>query len=87
MSADWDGIAQQLATEHKQRRDEIARRRELILSHPDLAARLTEAPLGYAKPEQWNGYIPPELWNGVRNDSPRRAALVEILAEAEGRTS
>lgn len=46
--------------------EEIARaqaanqaRRERVLRHPDLARRLTEPPLGYKFPEQWNGFVPP----------------------------
>jgi hypothetical protein len=34
-------------------------RRASVLAHPDLAARLTQPPLNYARPDQWNGYIPP----------------------------
>lgn len=50
---------------------------------PPLAMRLCEPPLGYARPEQWNGFIPPEMHNGARNESPRRTALLAIVAEAE----
>jgi len=83
-------------------------RRERVLRHPDLARRLTEPPLGYSRPEQWNGYVPPaeiqdEVPEGLHssaldggfpnqhgkrsggtrpNMSPRRAALVDICAEA-----
>lgn len=59
--------------------------RAMVLSHPDLAARLCAPPLDYKRPDQWNGFIPPEYFNGHFNDSPRRAALVEICAEAESR--
>lgn len=58
-------------------------RRALVLRHPDIARRLTMPPLGYAQPQQWTGYVPPERWNGEHNDSPRRAALAEIVAAAE----
>lgn len=34
-------------------------RRERVLRHPDLAKKLTEPPLSYARPEQWNGFVPP----------------------------
>lgn len=64
-------------------RQECIQRRTLVLSRPDLARRLTQPPLGYAQPEQWNGYLPPEHYNGVVNDSPRRAALVDIIAAAQ----
>lgn len=59
--------------------------REAVLAHPDLAQRLTEPPLGYARPQQWNGFVPPETFNGTRNDSPRRAALVELVEQARAR--
>jgi hypothetical protein len=61
--------------------------REIVLAHPDLRERLTTPPLGYASAEQWNGYIPPELCNGEHNSSPRRAALVDIVAEAHRRAA
>ncbi|MFB7899894.1 hypothetical protein ACFC1B_26600 [Streptomyces xiamenensis] len=62
-----------------------AARRALVLSHPDLAARLCERPIGHSDPEMWNGFVPPEMWQQQRNDSPVRAALLEIIAEAERR--
>jgi hypothetical protein len=92
-----------------QARAECQERRARVLKHPDLAKRLTEAPLKYGRPEAWNGYVPPaegpwggqsprssppcncsQRWHGhdvlvVRNDSPQRAALVEICAEALAR--
>lgn len=68
---------------------EIADRRELVLRYPDIAAKLTERPLRFSRPEAWNGYIPPKLTpdrDGYRlNTSPFRAALVAICAEAEQR--
>lgn len=88
-------------------REENAARRERVLRYPDLAARLTEPPLTFRQPEDWNGYVPPRTlaedtceWcpspervnrgEDCRNpqhlakvnDSPRRAALIEICAEA-----
>lgn len=68
-------------------------RRAAVLAHPDLAERLTQPPLSYAKAEQWNGGIPPkhspeDAGGRVKpNDSPRRAALVEICEEAHRRTA
>lgn len=56
--------------------------RAAVLAHPDLAERLTQPPLKYPQPEQWHGGIGPETWNGSRNDSPRHAALAELVAEA-----
>lgn len=72
---------------------ENARRRALVLRHPDLAARLCEPPLRHTTPEHWTGYIPPaydaETFGGGQpiNTSPARAALVALLAEAEQRTA
>lgn len=68
------------------------KRRVRVLAHSDLAARLTQEPIGYTRPEQWNGYVPPRTWGGTvhreyPNDSPRRAALVELAAEALRRES
>lgn len=61
---------------------EITECRRLILSNPDLAARLCQPPLDYARPDQWNGFVPPETFNGERNNSPRHEALMSICAEA-----
>ena len=77
------------------------RRRKLVLSHPDLAELLTHPTIGYTRPDQWNGWIPPATvpddspnptpgptTDGpgyVTNDSPRRAALIELVEEAERR--
>lgn len=80
-------------------------RRARVLAHPDLAARLTQPPLNYTRPEQWTGYVPPRFGSEQEpeilrdpagfphpgrlttrprevSDSPCRAALVEICAEA-----
>jgi hypothetical protein len=35
-------------------------RRDRVLRYPDLAARLTQPPLNYRRPEDWQGWIPPE---------------------------
>jgi hypothetical protein len=61
--------------------------RELVLSHPDLAAKLCEPPLSYSKPANWNGFVPPDLFNGERNNSPYREALAAIVAEAMERSA
>lgn len=72
---------------------ENARRRTLVLKHPDLAAQLTQPPLRHTLPEHWTGYIPPAYdapsVGGYQpiNTSPARAALVALLAEAESRTT
>lgn len=65
---------------------ECARRRAAVLRWPDLAARLTEPPIGHTTPEQWTGYIPPSHWNGAPNTAPARPALLNLVAEAERRT-
>ncbi|GAA2092410.1 hypothetical protein [Actinomadura alba] len=66
--------------------DVLAERRERVLAHPDLAHRLTQRPLRFARPEAWNGYVPPKFVpsrDGYRiNDSPYRIALVDICSEA-----
>lgn len=59
--------------------------RDLVLGHPDLADRLVAIPIGCTTPQHWNGYIPPLMTAaeaGRRNDSPRRPALIELVAEA-----
>jgi hypothetical protein len=64
---------------------------KLITRYKDIAAKLCDPPLSYAKPEQWHGYIPPaydaERIDGVisLNDSPRRTALLALLEEAAER--
>lgn len=67
-------------------------RRDRVLKHPDLAARLCAVPLSFSRAEQWNGFVPPKyLPEGLPgqpvrlNTSPRRAALVGISAEAMSR--
>ena len=61
-------------------------RRAAVLAHPDLAAKLTEQPLNFARPDQWTGFIPPATTaDHAINPSPVRAALVAIVAEAERR--
>lgn len=64
---------------------ENARRRSLVLRHPDLAAKLTDQPHNFTLPEQWTGYIPPAEWNGAANTSPSRPALLALVAAAEAR--
>lgn len=65
-----------------------AERRAVVLRHPDLAAKLCDPPLRFARPEQWTGYIAPALDQigdanlTRRNTSPCRAQAVEIYAEA-----
>ncbi|MFI9154535.1 hypothetical protein [Streptomyces sp. NPDC053367] len=72
---------------------ENARRRALVLRHPDLAAKLTEPPLRHTLPEHWTGYIPPEYdpptvgGHQPLNNSAARAALLALVAEAERRTT
>lgn len=36
-------------------------RRDRVLAYPDLARRLTEPPLRFADPSDWNGWIPPAM--------------------------
>jgi hypothetical protein len=64
---------------------ECQQRRRQILAHPDLAARVVDI-LQLTAPEHWNGYVAPEQdCTGAPNRSPLRAALVEVVAEAEQR--
>ncbi len=59
-------------------------RRRRLLTHLDLAAKLTERPLSFKRPEQWTGYVPGAIviWREdgapIPNDSPYRRALLEI---------
>ena len=63
-------------------------RRDRVLRWPDLAKQLCEPPLNYRRPQDWNGWVPPRTVAYVdhnyapANDSPWRAALVTICAEA-----
>jgi hypothetical protein len=76
------GIAQRARAEIAEALVAIDDRRTRVLSHPDLAARLTERPICHEKPDRWNGYVPPAMWREEQNNSPVRAALVNICAEA-----
>lgn len=51
-------IAEQLARAVEQARTENAARRDRVLSHPDLTARLALV-LGLTDPTRWSGWIPP----------------------------
>ncbi|MFB7736231.1 hypothetical protein ACFC08_17960 [Streptomyces sp. NPDC056112] len=63
-----------------------AHRRGLVLRYPDLAAKLTEPPIGHSSPEKWNGYIPPATdCTGAMNTARCRPALLALVAEAERR--
>lgn len=72
---------------HAERRQLSESRRARVLAHPDLAIKLTAAPLDYTEPGRWSGYVPPRMWAEQLNNSPRRAALVDICAEAAKRTT
>ncbi len=61
--------------------------RDLVLSFPDLAEQLTKRPLSFPEPGAWNGYVPPDTFNGQHNNSPRREALLAIIAEAHRRVT
>jgi hypothetical protein len=59
--------------------------RAMVLSHPDLAARLVSE-LGYTRASNWNGYVPPDFTaEGERNQSYHRDVLTEITMEAWNR--
>lgn len=62
---------------------ECARRKALVNRYPDLVDRLHQIPGQKA----WNGYIAPDSWNGQLNDSHIRAALIDLIHEAEQRAA
>ncbi|SDJ74766.1 hypothetical protein [Streptomyces indicus] len=78
-------LADFIRAEVTRARNDCARRRAQVLAHPDLADRLTIAPLNYATAQAWTGYLPPERWNGRHNNSPTRTALVALISEAAQR--
>ena len=58
--------------------------RDLVLSHKDLAVKLTAPPLRLAQPSAWNGFVPPATLGpqaGV-NHTPARGQLIAICHEA-----
>jgi hypothetical protein len=59
-----------------------AERKATVLRHPDLAARLCEAPMRCSSPERWSGFIAPEMTATGPNTSPYRAQVVAIYEEA-----
>lgn len=74
----WKGSRDRAHTEN-------THRKQLVLAHADLAARLTQKPLNFAHADQWTGNVPGDLWQGNRNDSPFAAALRALVTEAEAR--
>lgn len=77
--------ARQALAEARARREA---RRRLVLRHPDIAKRLTDAgfmPFPFGRPDQWTEYVPPATWGHSRNGSPRRQALLALVSEAERR--
>lgn len=75
----------------RQAAKQTAEQHKLIMRYKDIAAKLCDPPLNYARPEHWHGYIPPaydpEQVDGMTplNDSPRRTALLALLEEAAER--
>jgi hypothetical protein len=65
-----------------QARARNAHRRTAVLARPGTARKLTQPPLSFTDPANWNGYIPPRLWHEQPNNAPQREALLEICAEA-----
>jgi hypothetical protein len=93
-AASTTAIAQRTRSEIAKAGAVCADRRARVLRHPELAARLTQPPVGYQSAEQWNGYVPParvpagdDGIDGLLNNSPRRAALIDISAEALRRSA
>jgi hypothetical protein len=67
-------------------REQCSNRRARVLAHPDIAQRLTDRPMSYARPDQWTGYIPPYLVSGEKvNSSPIRHQLVAICVAVNQR--
>lgn len=87
----YDRIAARLKPVMDEARQTTAANRAAVLAHPDLAKKLTEPPLGYARPEQWNGFVPAKLTpteDGYElNDSGRRRAFVALIEEAHARAA
>jgi hypothetical protein len=82
MTAAYEGAAAKWQAALAEARNDSKVNRAAVLAHPDLAAQLTQPPIGYDKPEQWNGYVPPPTFNGAHNDSHRREALAALVLEA-----
>ncbi len=80
-------IAQRARTEIAEALARCRERSARVLSHQDLAVLLIERPICHEKPDRWNGYVPPAMWREEPNNSPVRAALVDICAEALRRES
>jgi hypothetical protein len=65
------------------------RRRNLVLAHPDIAAKLTQPPLHLKDPRHWDGSIAQATYEGangpIPNNSPIRSQLQAIVQEAAER--
>jgi len=84
---DWTDAGARISNHPKVRRavkdatTACQERRNRVLSHPGIAARLTWPPLDYTQAENWNGYVPPlRDPDGQLNRSVNRQALMDILA-------
>lgn len=68
----------QWSTEIPKARERNAERKALVLNHEDLKGRLTQSPLDFKHPDQWNGYVP-KVWveetskceGGLKLEHPR----------------
>lgn len=78
-----DRFLRMFAEALKASKEASSARRKRVLAYVDLRDRLKADPVSMADPEAWNGWIPPSTdQHGSFNNSPRRAALVDIAAEA-----
>lgn len=56
----------------------MSKQRDAVLRYPDLAQRLTQPPISYRTPAEWNGLV---AWT-ADNPGPRPQALAELVREA-----
>ncbi|NUS14537.1 MAG: hypothetical protein HOY69_24585 [Streptomyces sp.] len=81
-------LARMLKDGNARAKKDCERRKRLVLGYEDLAERLTEPPLSYARPDCWNGGLgTDQIQDGRPNRSPSYRQLAEICAEAEQRAA
>lgn len=75
----------QVTEETAEFKSRIQARRDRVLAHPDIAAKLCQPPLSATAPQFWSGYVPPAYHMGKPNDSPVRKQLLAICNEVAER--
>ena len=60
-------------------------RRAAVLRHADLARKLTEYPLNYTRPAQWNGFIPPAVVNTGEPEKLRQGHGAKTFVNPKGK--